>query len=51
MNIEEIKNMLNKTIPKDERQKLLDILTEEYPEITIQEAIEMGFSYTEILFG
>ncbi len=51
MNIEEIKNMLNKTIPKDERQKLLDILTEEYPEITIQEAMVLGFSYLEIIFG
>ena len=38
MNIEEIKNMLN-------------ILTEEYPEITIQEAMVLGFSYLEIIFG
>ena len=51
MNKEEIKNMLNKTISKDERQKLLDVLTEEDPDITIQEAMKMGFSYTEILFG
>ena len=51
MNIKEIKMLLEQAKSKEEEHELLDKIMEEYPDMTIKEAMDMGFSYFDIIFG
>lgn len=51
MNKKDAAILLKQTKTRDERQDLLDELINEYPDITIKECMELGFSYGEIIFG
>ena len=50
MNRKEIKDLLKEAKTINERQELLDKLEKEFPDITIKECIDLGFSYEEIIF-
>ena len=51
MNKEEFKKLIKQAKTRDEKQELLNKLMQKYPDITIQEAMVLGFSYLEIIFG
>ena len=48
---EQIAQQLAQTKSVEERLELADKLAEQYPEMTLKEAMEIGFSYPEMVYG